>query len=162
MVKERDLPDMRKDRVVTKLLQRYWRLTRGLTIGAQGAIVDAGSRFLLVRHGYRPGWHFPGGGVEKGETANEALVRELHEEAAIEIRGAPQLFGIYANFHAFPGDHVALYVVRDWHQTHVPEPNAEIAELGFFGLDALPETTTRATRQRILEILGQAARDEHW
>lgn len=153
---------MRKDRIVTKALQRYWRLTRSLTLGVQGAIIDAEGRFLLVRHGYRPGWHFPGGGVEKGETTATALERELKEEAAVIIEGEPQLFGIYANFRSFPNDHVALFIVREWRQTHVPEPNSEIAELGFFGPDALPDTTTRATRERVQEILGLARRVVDW
>jgi ADP-ribose pyrophosphatase YjhB (NUDIX family) len=149
-------------RVIVKLLQRYWRISRGLTIGTRGAVVDADGRFLLVRHGYQPGWHFPGGGVERNEPVEAALRRELMEEAGIAYADTPELFGLYANFKAFPSDHVVLFVLRTWRQTKVPKPNAEIREQGFFPPDALPPGTSRATRARIDEILGRTVRGEMW
>lgn len=148
--------------LVVRALQRYWRLSRGLTLGAQGMVIDDRGRVLLVRHGYRPGWHFPGGGVEKNEQVEVALRRELHEEAGITIEGAPELFGIYANFAFFPGDHVVLYVVRRWQRPLIPKPNVEIAESDFFAADALPEGTTRATRARVAEVLTQAPPAADW
>lgn len=149
--------------LVTRLLQQYWRLTRGLTLGAQGVVIDAERRVLLVRHGYRPGWHFPGGGVEKGETIEEALAKELDEEAGVVATERPELFGVYAHFEEFPGDHIALFVVRHWRRVRTPEPNREIAEQGFFAADALPEGTSRGTRRRVAEILhGAVPRDAHW
>jgi 8-oxo-dGTP pyrophosphatase MutT (NUDIX family) len=148
--------------LVSKLLQRYWRLSRGLTMGAQAMVLDKSERVLLVRHGYRPGWFFPGGGVEKGETVMEALVRELQEEAGVALRGPAHLVGVYANFHAFPGDHIALFVIRAWEQTHVPQPNREILEHAFFAADALPEGASDGTRRRVSEILGGGPRSDRW
>lgn len=132
-------------------------------MGAQALVVDAEGRVLLVRHGYRPGWHFPGGGVEKDETLAEALVRELEEETGIVPEGPAELVGVYAHFDVFPGDHIALFLVRQWRQPKVPEPSYEIAEQGFFALDRLPPGTTRGTRDRIAEVLqGQRPRSPHW
>lgn len=149
-------------RLVTRGLQRYWRISRGLTLGAQGAVIDSDGRFLLIRHTYRPGWHFPGGGVEKSETVEVALARELGEEAGILIDQRPELFGVYSNFKVFPGDHIALYVIRHWRQPDPPRPNHEIAEHGFFSPDGLPAEIRPSTRQRIAEILGKAPPASAW
>lgn len=149
---------MRETRIRLPLLRR----NRVVTIGVQGAVVDGLGRFLLVRHGYRPGWHFPGGGLEPGETAGLALARELVEEAGVIVEAAPRLHGIFSHFEEFPGDHIALFVVTAWKQPEVPEPNFEIEEQRFVRPDDLPEGTTRGTRRRVAEIANGLTRSRAW
>ncbi len=161
-MRTRDTPRTTDNRLLASLLQPFWRLTRGLTLGAQGLVVDADERVLLIRHTYRPGWHFPGGGVERGETVETALKRELAEEAGVVITKRAELFGVYANARVFPGDHIALFIVRNWQQPTRPEPNREIAEQAFFSRDALPDTLNPATGRRLLEVFDKQTRDETW
>jgi ADP-ribose pyrophosphatase YjhB (NUDIX family) len=141
------------------LLQKYWRWTRALTLGARAIVIDAEERILLVRHTYTEGWNLPGGGVEFGESVEESLARELDEEGGVILEGAPQLVGIHDNRAIFPGDHVAIYIVRHWRRDRVPAPNMEIAETGFFHPDALPDTTVPSARRHIEEMLGRRANE---
>jgi 8-oxo-dGTP pyrophosphatase MutT (NUDIX family) len=146
-----------------RLFLHYARMRRGMTLGVRAVLFDAEGRVLLIRHGYTPGWHFPGGGVEPGETTREALARELDEEAGIALTGVAELFGLYFSRHISRRDHVAVYVCREWRQARQPKiPNLEVVEIGFFAPDALPPDTTAGTKRRVAEIVGGHAPAVDW
>lgn len=147
---------------VRQFLHFYWRFARGLTFGVRALVIDGAGRIFLVRHSYVAGWHLPGGGVETGETLTTALARELREEGNIELAEQPVLFAVYFNRRTSRRDHVALYVVRSFHQSAPPEPNYEIVAHGFFAPDSLPPDTARATRERIAEVLSGRSVAEIW
>ena len=133
-------------------LLAYGRLSRGVTLGVRAVVIGDGN-VLLVRHSYVPGWYLPGGGVEAGETAEEALERELDEEAGVRLTARPRLFGLYHNARAHRLNHVALFVCRDWRR-EPQAPNAEILACELFPVAALPDDATPATRARLAEVLG--------
>jgi 8-oxo-dGTP pyrophosphatase MutT (NUDIX family) len=140
----------------------YWRFARGMTLGVRAVVLDGDGRVFLVKHSYVSGWHLPGGGVEVGETFYDALRRELAEEGRIEFSAEPVLHGIFLNSHVSRRDHVAIYVIRDFRQDRLPDPNHEIVACGFFDAGALPAETTEGTRRRISEVLEGMAPIATW
>jgi ADP-ribose pyrophosphatase YjhB (NUDIX family) len=103
----------------------------------------------------------PGGGVERHETVEQALAKELREEGNLAISGRPQLFHVYFNNRTSKRDHVVFFRVQV-EQTAPRKPDLEIVESGFFPLDALPIGTTKATYRRLKELEGGEAPSNYW
>lgn len=146
--------------LITPFFRAWWRFRRPATLGVRGVATNAAGHVLLVKHTYSKGWHLPGGGVEKGENARDAIVREMAEEGGVEATSPPVLMGFYANHANFQGDHIALYRFDTWRPCE-PAPG-EIAERGFYAFDALPEGTTGGTRRRLAELFQGAETSADW
>ncbi len=157
-------PEMRnwKSRLITRVVHSYFAFARGMTLGVRAACFDEEGRVFLVRHSYVPGWHMPGGGLERSETAFQALVKELREEGNLELTDPPELFHVYFNRQTSKRDHVVFYHCRKVRQVSPKKPDFEIVESGFFALDALPPNTTAATHRRLAELSGSVPPDEFW
>jgi ADP-ribose pyrophosphatase YjhB (NUDIX family) len=148
--------------VVTFFVQTWFRLKRPMTLGVRVVAIDANGAVCLVRHTYTPGWHLPGGGVERGETCLQAACKEVCEEVGLIV--APQemqLVSVHANFNNFKGDHVLVYRAASWTQGTTNNAQ-EIAETGFFLPEQLPEGTTPGTRRRIAELFEGKNCSQNW
>jgi 8-oxo-dGTP pyrophosphatase MutT (NUDIX family) len=148
--------------LLRRIFHAWFLLVRGMTLGVRAVVLDAENKVFLVRHSYITGWYLPGGGVDLGETMEQAMRRELKEEGDIDLTADAVLHGIFLNSHVSRRDHVAVYVVRQFKQDRLPAPNHEIVECGFFAVSALPEGTTHGTRLRIAEVLDGKPPTAKW
>ena len=75
------------------------------TIEVVAAIIIKDDHVFATQRGYgdfKGWWEFPGGKIEAGESPEEALVREIHEELDTEIEVGELLETVewdYPNFH---------------------------------------------------------------
>lgn len=118
-----------------KWMHHLWRLTRPrFTVGVMGVVFDHEGRVLLVEHVYHasPNWGLPGGYVDRGESLETAVVRELHEELSLTVR----VVGIAALEYEIIGHLDAAYLCEA--ESEVGALSAELLNFGWFALDALP------------------------
>ena len=75
------------------------------TIEVVAAIIHKDHKILATQRGYgdfKDGWEFPGGKMEKGESPEAAIVREIREELEVEIEPEKLITTVendYPNFH---------------------------------------------------------------
>lgn len=145
-----------------KILHIYFRIRRGLTLGVRAVVRTPDGKFLLVRHTYTPGWHFPGGGVEVGQTAEAALADELAQETGLCVLGVPQLHGIFFNSGVSTQDHVVVYLCDVEGELPMKSHSFEIAELRYFTIECLPSDVDHGTKRRIQEIAFRKSKSSDW
>lgn len=107
-------------------------------------VIDDRNRVLLMRRKGEGTWGVPGGGVEVGETWQQAAQRECREETGWDI-DLRDLLGLYSDpatqIHRYPDGRIvhcvgAVFLASPRGQTGVPD--GEATELGWFALDELP------------------------
>ncbi|MBV8799809.1 MAG: NUDIX domain-containing protein [Alphaproteobacteria bacterium] len=141
-------------------LLAYKALRTPVAFGVTGLVEDEAGRILLVRQSYTPGWHLPGGGVERGEPPAGAVIRELQEEVGLQSWGPPVLHGLYTRTVGVTTNVVALYRVPEARIAF--HPNAEITEIAWADRNMPPSNATPATLRRFAELNGAAAPSPYW
>ena len=95
------------------------------------------------------------------ESLVDAMQRELSEETGVELPETPQsVHGVFSSFNQHKSDHVVVFVVKDWSIRSSVSP--EIAEVGFFASDNLPDGTSTATTRRIKEHITGVPPGHRW
>ena len=94
-------------------------MSKPTVLVAAAALVDVDGRVLIAK---RPAgkqlaglWEFPGGKVENGETPEQCLIRELHEELGITVSSACLAPFVFAS-HGYESFHLLmpLFLCRRW------------------------------------------------
>ena len=137
-------------------LRAIWAPT---VLGVAALVLDEEGRVLLVRHRYTPGWRLPGGGVERGEPPEDAILRELGEEVGLS-GGRASFVSLHSRKAGWATNVVALYRVDASRLDF--RPNLEIREICFADPGHPPEGATPATLRRLSEYLGRAQPSHHW
>ena len=119
------------------------------SIGVFAGVFDSEGKVLCVRHAYgERDWGMPGGQLEAGEDPLTCLHREVAEETGCSI-SVRHFVGAYSA--AYKDDLVLLFAA-DLVEAGKWEPNDEIAEIGWFDLDALPAPMAANPRLRCADL----------
>ncbi len=68
------------------------------------AVIYENGKILATQRGYgefKDGWEFPGGKMETGESAKQALIRELREELTVAVEAEKLLMTVEYDYPAF-------------------------------------------------------------
>jgi len=116
-------------------------------IGVYALIFDDG-RVLLAHRRDIDWWNLPGGGMEIGETVEEATCREVREETGLEVQ-VERLVGVYSK----PQKQEVVLTFRCKVIGGELQATEESRACGYFSPDALPRNTLPKHRERILDAL---------
>ncbi len=119
---------------------------------AVDAIVVRDGKILLIRRAnepFRGRWALVGGFVECGETAENAVVREVKEEVGLEVK-VKELLGVYSSPDRDPRGHVVsvCYIVES--KDSKIKINSEVKEARFFSLDKIKNLSLAFDHEKIL------------
>jgi 8-oxo-dGTP diphosphatase len=116
-------------------------------VGVYALIFDEGRVLLALRRDI-DWWNLPGGGMEAGETVEEAMRREVREETGLEVV-IERLVGVYSK----PQKQEVVLTLRCRVIGGTLAATEESRECRFFMPDALPINTLPKHRQRIEDAL---------
>jgi len=132
--------------------------TAPIQLNFAAACIRDGDRVLLQQRADHRAWGFPGGAIELGESAAEAVIREVHEETGLEVR-VESLLGVYTKYqHTYPNGDVAQTITVFFCCTPVGglihDGDAETLQLQYFPIDSTPPLFNEQHRDARADLLA--------
>ena len=131
---------------------------------AAAAVFDEQGRILLHQRSDNGNWALPGGAIELGETAEQAVVREVCEETGYEV-SVVKLVGVYSDPRqttiTYPNGDVVSYVSSLFEcrvTGGAPALNEESTAIDWFPPEALPEPFHGGHVQRVKDAVARRER----
>ncbi|HEX8573973.1 MAG TPA: NUDIX domain-containing protein [Allosphingosinicella sp.] len=132
------------------LRRLLWRVAGPGRDGVHAVPLTPRGTVVLVRLTYAPGWRLPGGGRKRGETAVEAMLRELREEIGLLAHGDIERLADVRPGSGLPGDRSALFLVRG--VSYRPRRSLEVEEVCEFDPADLPGDVAPWTRDTLAAL----------
>ncbi|CAN5654383.1 NUDIX domain-containing protein [soil metagenome] len=118
------------------------------TVSAAAIITNEDGKVLLLDHVLRTasGWGFPGGFLEMGEQAENALKREIREETGLELKDVKLIRVRTINRHI-----EILFRAKATGKAEVK--SSEIKDVVWFNVDEIPENMSQTQKSIIRKLL---------
>lgn len=141
-----------------KIAQVNGRQVRVTREGAMSVVLSSDRRqVLLLRREVFILWDLPGGGIEKGEEAAQAAIRETHEETGYQIE-IDRFVGLYAHQSVYGRGDQLTHAFRGRVVGGKARPfNLESTGLQWFPVTRLPRGLQPLHRQIIADALAEDA-----
>ena len=134
-----------------------------LRLGCSAIIFDENKRVLLTRRTDNGQWCLPGGGMDSGESAAEACIREVMEETGLHVR-VKRLVGVYSDPHQliiYPDGNKVFVVALSFEVEIIGGElglSNETTEVGYFTLKEMESITMLGNhKSRIEDALANQA-----
>lgn len=127
----------------------FWKVSKYKKSRARAIILNADkSKILLVKNITYRSFHLPGGGIEVGESGQDAVTREVQEELAINIT---ILYSLGRYVYQKTDKHVEIFVAQTTSTDF--KMQWELDDASWFPLTQLPELR-KTTRQTLRDFFA--------